>query len=130
MYLNSKLTKNLFLMINYKGPCFPSLGTLWSHWVPPNERSRILGIATSGVQLGNIIALPLGGILCRHGFDGGWPSIFYIYGLIGFIWAAFFLTFVSESPAHQKCISIEERVYIYQNIKKAENKPVSMISYK
>ncbi|RNA08778.1 inorganic phosphate cotransporter isoform X1 [Brachionus plicatilis] len=113
----------LFLTGLFHGPCFPSLGTLWSHWVPPNERSRILGIATSGVQIGNIVALPLGGFLCRHGFDDGWPSIFYIYGLIGVIWAAFFLLFISESPTHQKFISTQEKFYIMQNIKKPQKKP-------
>lgn len=103
------------------------MGTLWSHWAPPNERSRILGIATSGVQIGNIVALPLGGYLCRHGFDNGWPSIFYIYGLIGVVWATFFIFFISESPANQKFISNQESFYIIQNIKKPQQKPVSSL---
>lgn len=29
-----------------------------------------------------VIALPLGGFLCINGFDGGWPSIFYVFGKI------------------------------------------------
>ena len=36
--------------------------------------------AFTGTQIGNVITLPLAGVLCEHGFDGGWPSIFYILG--------------------------------------------------
>jgi MFS family permease len=47
---------------------------LKAHWAPPTERSRLAGIANAGAQIGNVVALPLGGFLCVYGFDGGWPS--------------------------------------------------------
>ena len=34
----------------------------------------------SGAQIGNVMTFPLAGLLCEYGFDGGWPSIFYILG--------------------------------------------------
>ena len=34
----------------------------------------------SGSWFGNVVALPLGGYLCEHGFDGGWSAIFYVFG--------------------------------------------------
>ena len=40
----------------------------------------LAGMASAGSWFGNIIALPFGGYLCTNGFDGGWPSIFYIFG--------------------------------------------------
>jgi MFS family permease len=49
------------------------------------ERSRLVGMASSGSWVGNIIALPLGSFLCVSGFDGGWASIFYIFGILFFV---------------------------------------------
>ena len=45
-----------------------------------NERSSLVGFSSSGAWVGNIIALPFGGYLCENGFDGGWASMFYIFG--------------------------------------------------
>jgi len=31
-------------------------------------------------MMGNVVALPLCGLLCKYGFDEGWASIFYVIG--------------------------------------------------
>ena len=38
---------------------------------------------------GAIISFILSGVLCEYGFDGGWPSVFYIFGkgIVNFCWA-------------------------------------------
>ncbi len=53
---------------------------MYIHWAPVNEKSRLIGFSSAGVNIGNVIALPLGSFLCVNGFDGGWASIFYIFG--------------------------------------------------
>ena len=30
------------------------MSTLWGAWAPPNERSRLAGIANAGAQIGNV----------------------------------------------------------------------------
>jgi len=37
-------------------------------------------LPAAGSMMGNVIALPLSGFLCRYGFDDGWASIFYVIG--------------------------------------------------
>jgi MFS family permease len=70
-----------FLTGVFHGTVYPSLGTIWSNWAPKMEKSRLVGISNTGLQIGNIISMPIVGFLCVEGFDGGWPSVFYIFGI-------------------------------------------------
>ncbi len=64
-------------------------------WGPAQERTIIVGASTAGAWVGNIVALPLAGYLCVNGFDGGWPSIFYIFGkLFHFFLKLTFIAFI------------------------------------
>ena len=38
-----------------------------------------------GAMMGNVIALPLSGVLCQFGFSQGWDSIFYVIGRFNYI---------------------------------------------
>jgi len=33
-----------------------------------------------GPYIGSIVSFPLSAVLCQYGFDGGWPSVFYVFG--------------------------------------------------
>uniref|UniRef100_A0A915LRQ3 Major facilitator superfamily (MFS) profile domain-containing protein n=1 Tax=Meloidogyne javanica TaxID=6303 RepID=A0A915LRQ3_MELJA len=66
-----------------QGVIFPAMHSLLSGWAPPMERGILTGLSYAGAQVGNMLVMPLSGLLCRHGFDGGWPSIFYLFGAIG-----------------------------------------------
>lgn len=56
--------------------------------------------------------MPLSGILSEYGFDGGWPSIFYVFGAVGTIWCVAFLLMVYEDPESHPRISEDEKKYI------------------
>ena len=40
----------------------------------------MISIGVSGSKIGSIVGLPLASFLCVYGFDGGWASIFYVFG--------------------------------------------------
>ncbi|GFO06927.1 vesicular glutamate transporter 1 [Plakobranchus ocellatus] len=56
----------------------PAMQSLWSHWAPPLESSRLRSICFAGSQMGKVLTYPLTALLCEYGFDGGWPSVFYV----------------------------------------------------
>ena len=37
-------------------------------------------LSLTGCPVGNILAIPITGMLAKYGFDGGWPSVFYCFG--------------------------------------------------
>lgn len=65
-----------------------------------------------GAQFGTIVSMPLSGLLSEYGFDGGWPSIFYVFGFVGVIWSVAFLIFVYEEPTSHPHIDEKEKKYI------------------
>lgn len=101
----------------FHGACKPAISSMFVHWAPSTEKSRMIGFASTGGGLGNILALTIGSNLCLYGFAGGWPSIFYIFGGLGIVWVMCFCTLTSETPSTHKSISNIERDYILQTTK-------------
>ena len=80
----------------------------------------LAGMASAGSWFGNIIALPFGGYLCTNGFDGGWPSIFYIFGTLCALWCFIFLFVSADTPQTHWFISDLEKDYIIQETSKVQ----------
>ncbi|XP_017886240.1 putative inorganic phosphate cotransporter isoform X2 [Ceratina calcarata] len=95
-----------------EGPIVPCTHALLAKWIPPNERSRMGAFVYAGAQFGTVISMPLSGILSEHGFDGGWPSIFYVFGIVGTVWCIAFLIIVYEDPDSHPRIAEDEKKYI------------------
>lgn len=38
-----------------KGVIWPAFAGFWASWAPPNERSRLIGVANAGSQIGNVL---------------------------------------------------------------------------
>ena len=84
-----------------------------------------------------MITLSLGGYLCVKGFDGGWPSMFYvrryklvsfsidhlisiffkIFGASGILWFFLWVFLASNRPSNNRFISKKERLYIEEQTK-------------
>ncbi|XP_014229479.1 putative inorganic phosphate cotransporter isoform X1 [Trichogramma pretiosum] len=99
-----------------EGPIVPCTHAMLAKWAPPDERSVLGAIVYAGAQFGTVISMPLSGLLSEHGFAGGWPSIFYVFGTIGTIWCFAFLLLVHEDPEVHPTIPEEEKKYIMSSL--------------
>ncbi|XP_033646519.1 sialin-like [Asterias rubens] len=99
-----------------EGVTFPAMHSMWGHWAPPLERSKLVTISYSGMHIGTVISLPVSGLLSDSDFLGGWPSVFYVFGISGLIWFVIWMLCVHDRPSCHPRISDEERVYIETSI--------------
>lgn len=99
-----------------QGLTYPAVYTLLGRWAPIQERSTLVTVCTSGNQVGTVLAMSLTGFLCQYGFAGGWPSAFYVLGIIGCVLTVFLIYFIYESPSKHPRISTKELEYLQKNI--------------
>ncbi|XP_064087589.1 putative inorganic phosphate cotransporter isoform X2 [Macrobrachium nipponense] len=95
-----------------QGPVFPCIHNLLATWNPPQDRARFGSVLFPGVNIGTILTLSLGGLMNESDFLGGWPSIFYVFGVLGILWCIPWLIFMRDSPQKHPKISREELNYI------------------
>ncbi|PSN56168.1 putative inorganic phosphate cotransporter [Blattella germanica] len=100
----------------FSGPIVPCTHAMLAKWIPPNERSRMGAFIYAGAQFGTVVSYPLSGLLAEYGFSGGWPSIFYVFGIVGAIWSVAFLFMVAEDPDSSRTIAEDERKYITNSL--------------
>ncbi|OAY70608.1 putative anion transporter 3, chloroplastic [Ananas comosus] len=92
-----------------EGVALPSMNNMVLRWFPPTERSRAVGIAMAGFQLGSAIGLLLSPIIMSRAGPFG-P--FVIFGLFGFLWVLVWLSVASSTPHKHSQISQYELNYI------------------
>jgi len=95
-----------------EGVNFPSIQSLTSRWIPSQERSRVMGFTLSGISVGNILAFPLATWIMTV---LGWRYVFFIFGLLGYIWCVFWLRLAANRPEEHKTIHPQELEYIKAN---------------
>ena len=92
-----------------EGFMLPATHALLSRWTPRLETTRGVTMVFSGEHCGYVIGMLLGGFLSDHGFAGGWPSVFYVFGTIGCVWSAAWFLLCHSSPSAHPRISKAER---------------------
>lgn len=98
----------LFMLGMGEGGCFPAASKAISEWLPAKERSIAFGIFNAGSGIGATLAPPfIAAILLTL----NWRWVFYITGLIGFLWAAFWLWLYFPPSAHKR-LTEAERDYL------------------
>lgn len=97
-----------------QGGIFPSCYAMLYKWMPQRERSFALAFMDVGGTIGSIVAASLTGYLSEHGFAGGWPSAFYVSGLISAATYVIWMTCIYSTPEEHPFISNVELRYIQQ----------------
>lgn len=70
---------------------FPASINMIGRWVPPLRRSQAVSLFSSSLYIGTMFALPVTGQLVK---TYGWPMPFYLFGMVGLVWAVIWFTSV------------------------------------
>lgn len=100
----------LFLGLGESGN-FPAGMKAIAEWFPKKERGLATGIFNSGTSVGVVAALVIAPLILQR---FGWREVFWITGLLGFVWLIFWLR-LYNIPSRAKHLSKEELSYIEQN---------------
>jgi MFS family permease len=95
-----------------QGGIFPSCYSMITKWFPLSERSLGFAFMEIGATIGSVIATTMGGYLSEHGFSGGWPSVFYVSGLLALIAFTAWYSFTESSPSTYPGMPSDELIYI------------------
>jgi len=94
-----------------EGIMVPSLHALIARWSAPKYRSLVVCVIFVGGDVGIIVGMLLSGVLGDYGFAGGWPSVFYVFGMFGCVWSVAWFLLCYNSPSTHPGISSVERKY-------------------
>jgi MFS family permease len=90
---------------------YPNSSCVVSRWFPVQERGRAHGIIWMASRLGGAIS-PLLVVPLQHAF--GWRAVFYIFSVIGVVWAVFWYAWFRDYPSLKPTVSPEELAEIGQ----------------
>jgi ACS family sodium-dependent inorganic phosphate cotransporter len=83
-----------------------------SLWIPKHELCKATAIFSTGSFIGTVIVDFVGPILIDC---CGWPEVFYVFGMLPFVWLTPWVLFTSSSPTEHPFISREELYTIDPN---------------
>ena len=84
---------------------FPNASIVVSRWFPPSRRASVSGVLLMAAQLGGALA-PL--IVVPIQIRYGWRASFYVFGVLGVVWAAAWYGWFRDSPAQKPGVSAAE----------------------
>ncbi|KAI1724021.1 major facilitator superfamily domain-containing protein [Ditylenchus destructor] len=111
-----------FIMGLAEGFVFPCNSSVAARWIPPDERSFMASFYTMGNQWASVFGLLVASRLCSVEWLGGWPLIFYAFGIVGLVGVLLWNIFFTDSPADNCWISDEERWTIEASLKSESSK--------
>jgi MFS family permease len=102
-----------------QAPVYSSIHSLMGQWAPQDERSIMVSVAWAGSLVGTTVSLPAAGRMVEgdaktNPLTGGWQAVFYLFGLLGIIWAFLWFFLAASSPETHPFIGAQEKAYIMQ----------------
>ncbi|XP_054716199.1 sialin-like [Uloborus diversus] len=113
-----------------QGVTLPAMYSLMGRWFPDSEKAFLSALVRIGFGMGTVAGMNLSAYLCENGPFGGWPSAFYIVGILGCIWFALWTFLVSESPANHPFITTKEIKLIISDQKTRQDTKLPPIPWK
>lgn len=101
-----------FLFGASEAGAFPGMSKVVFFWIPVSERGVAQGINFSGSRLGAAFALPVVAWLIDL---TGWQNTFFIFGVVGVIWAVLWYLWFRDNPVDHKSLSETEKIFILKN---------------
>ncbi|XP_063690191.1 sialin-like [Bolinopsis microptera] len=95
-----------------QGVTFPVALNIIATWAPTSQFATFSALSSGGQYLGAVLANSVSGLLASGSFLEGWPSLFYVYGGCGVLWALLWFVFVRDDPATSYWTSNAEREYL------------------
>ncbi|XP_046627975.1 putative inorganic phosphate cotransporter [Neodiprion virginianus] len=96
-----------------QGSTVPAISVLIAQWAPPQERSKLVTVAASGMEVGCVLGTVLSGFLIRYS-SIGWPMVFYVYGGMGVLWFLAWILLCYSEPDVHPFITEAERTYLHE----------------
>jgi MFS family permease len=103
-----------FVMGLCQSAFFPAAYVFFCRWLPEAERSVLLPIMFIGSNMGSISTYIMSSYLISSSY--GWPSVFYVSGMICLFVTLLWCVFGSNGPQDNWLITKEERDYIMENM--------------
>lgn len=84
---------------------YPNASIVVARWFPIPERGRAFGIILASAQIGGAISpLLVVPIQMRY----GWRASFYVFGVLGVLWAAIWYAWYRDSPTEKSGVTQQE----------------------
>lgn len=94
-----------------EGGNFPTCIKAVATWFPVRDRALATGIFNSGSNIGGLMAPLIAAFVTTY---WGWQVAFYVTGIVGFVWVAFWLVMYRAPEEHPK-VSAAELAYIHSD---------------
>ncbi|XP_064480574.1 sialin-like [Ornithodoros turicata] len=104
-----------------EGVTYPAIEAQVAHWIPINQRATAVSLIHAGGFFGVAVGMYISGLLAATDFLGGWPSVFYVFGIWTCIWFVLWAVFTSNTPDEHPWAGSEEILMIEADL--ADQKP-------